>query len=648
MAERRLDVVAIGRSSIDLYGEQVGGRLEDMASFAKYVGGCPANISVGCARLGLKSSLVTRVGDEHMGRFIREQLVREGVDTTHVTTDPERLTALVILGIRDQHTFPLIFYRENCADAALDEDDIDEAFIASTRAVLVTGTHFSTPNTDAASRKAMRFARRHGARVVFDIDYRPVLWGLTGHGAGEERFVRSDSVTAHLQTIVPDCDLIVGTEEEIHIAGGTTDTLSAIRRLRELTSAAIVCKRGPMGCVVFTGAIPDNIEKGITGPGFPVEVYNVLGAGDAFMSGFLRGWLHDAPVEECCRYANACGALTVSRHGCAPAMPSWAELQHFLANGSGHRALRRDPELNHLHWATTRDREWPEVVALAFDHRSQFEELASRHGAQAERIGVFKALVLEAARRGGGGETGFGVLLDGRLGRDALETASGSGCWIGRPIEQPGSVPLRFESGPDVGMTLREWPVEHVVKCLVFYHPDDPAALRGEQERQLSILSDACRQTRHELLLEVIPSRTTAPNGYVVAQVLERFYDLGIRPDWWKLQPPSNESGWAAITAVVERRDPFCRGVLLLGLEAPEEELRYALMLASRQPVCRGFAIGRTIFGAAAEDWFSGRLTDRQAVDRMADIYGRLIGYWREHRAPPPTKNQALGRGLRR
>ena len=183
-SRRPLDVICIGRSSVDLYGQQVGGRLEDMASFAKYVGGCPTNISVGTARLGLNSALVTRVGDEHMGRFIREQVAREGVDTSHVITDPERLTALVILGIRDQHVFPLIFYRENCADMALSEDDIDPAFIAQARCVTVTGTHLSHTRTEAAVLKALRLARENGARTALDIDYRPNLWGLAGHDAG--------------------------------------------------------------------------------------------------------------------------------------------------------------------------------------------------------------------------------------------------------------------------------------------------------------------------------------------------------------------------------------------------------------------------------------------------------------------------------
>src|SRR5512132_384816 len=141
--DRKLDLITVGRVSVDLYGQQVGGRLEDMASFAKYVGGCPTNISVGTARLGLKPGLITAVGDEHMGRFIKETVAAEGVDIQGVKTDPARLTALVILGIRDEHTFPLIFVRENCADSALTEDDVDEAYIASAGAIVVSGTHFS-------------------------------------------------------------------------------------------------------------------------------------------------------------------------------------------------------------------------------------------------------------------------------------------------------------------------------------------------------------------------------------------------------------------------------------------------------------------------------------------------------------------------
>ena len=627
---KQLDVVTVGRSSVDLYGEQVGGRLEDMASFAKYVGGCPTNIAVGTARLGLRSALITRVGDEHLGRFIQEQCAREGVDISGIVTDPHRLTALVILGIRDKDTFPLIFYRENCADAALSEADIDEALIARAKAVVVTGTHLSTASLNAASRKAMRLAHAHGGKVVLDIDYRPVLWGLTGHGLGEERFVASDEVTAHLQRILPECDLIVGTEEEIHIAGGSTDTMAAIRAVRAAApEALIVVKRGPMGCTAFPGAIPATIDEGVSGPGFPVEVFNVLGAGDAFMSGFLRGYLRDLPLAECCRLANACGAFAVSRHGCAPAIPSWAELEGFLKTGSEHRRLREDARLEQIHWATNRSRQWPQILAFAFDHRAQFEEMCARVGTSPEHVPYFKRLALSAAMMTADGREDGGILLDGRFGQDALDEATGKGLWIGRPVELPGARPIRFEGGPDLGCSLREWPAEHCVKCLVFYHPDDPADLRAEQERQVLILADTSRRTGQDLLLEVIPRKSEAPvDERTLARAMRRFYALGVHPDWWKLPDPGSDAAWGDIAGVIEAHDPHCRGVLLLGLDAPEAELVAAFATARRHPVCKGFAVGRTIFGKPAEEWLAGRINDQQAIQAMASAYRRLIDAW--------------------
>ncbi len=630
MSGTTLDVVTIGRSSVDLYGEQVGGRLEDMSSFAKYVGGCPTNIAVGTAKLGLKSGLITAVGDEHMGRFIKEEVERWGVDTACLKTDPARLTSLVILGIRDRHTFPLIFFRENCADSALEADDIDEAYIASAKAVVVTGTHFSRPNLEAASRKAAEIARTHHRQVILDIDYRPVLWGLTGHGLGEERFVESANTTAHLQTILPLCDVVVGTEEELHIAGGTTDTLAAIKKVRALApTALIVCKLGPMGCVAFDGTIPADIEDGIKGPGFPVEVYNVLGAGDAFMSGFLRGYLRDLPLEECCRLANACGAFAVSRHGCAPAIPSWTELGHFLEHGSPVRALRKDPVLERLHWSTNRERHWPQVLAFAFDHRSQLEALCDAAGVDHAHIPYFKDLCLQAVERVRGERRDLGLLLDGRYGEGTLAKATGQGLWIGRPIERPGAVPLCFDDGPDLGRVLREWPREHCAKCLAFYHPDDPDSLRHAQQEQLLVLQDAARSTWHDLLIEIIASKSGLPvENETTARAIRQLYEAGLYPDWWKLPDPGSDAAWTAIAEATEAHHPHCRGVLLLGLDAPEAELEAAFARAAAHPICKGFAVGRSIFGGPAEDWLGGRIDDKQAIARMADSYSRLIAAW--------------------
>jgi 5-dehydro-2-deoxygluconokinase len=624
--QRPLDVITIGRSSVDLYGAQVGGRLEDMGSFQKYIGGSPTNIAAGTARLGLRSALITRVGDEHMGRFIREELAKEGVDVRGVRTDPERLTALVLLGIRDDKQFPLIFYRENCADMALCEDDIDEAFIAEARAVVATGTHLSHPRTEAAVLKALTLARKHGARTALDIDYRPNLWGLAGHGDGESRFISSAKVTAKLQSTLHLFDLIVGTEEEFHIAGGTADTLAALRAVRAVSNATLVCKRGPMGAVAFTGAIPESLDAGESGPGFPIEVFNVLGAGDGFMSGLLKGWLDGEAWPVALKYANACGAFAVSRHGCTPAYPSWEELQFFLARGVVERALRKDAALEQVHWATNRHRDLATMRVFAFDHRMQLEEM---EGATPQKIGAFKELCLQAALKVADGRPGHGILCDSRLGRDALFRAAGTGLWIGRPVEWPGSRPLRLEPelGPDFG-GLQEWPLEHVVKVLCFCHPDDDAATWAAQEDTVRRLFHACRRNRLEMLLEIIPSKVGPTDDQTSAKIIQRVYDLGIYPDWWKLEPFATAAAWENACAAITRNDPHVRGVVVLGLDAGEAELAASLQLAARQPLVKGFAIGRTIFGDAARAWLKGAMTDDEAVAQMSDRYARLARLW--------------------
>ena len=634
MSTRPLDLICMGRAGVDLYGDQVGGRLEDMQTFSKYLGGSPANTAVGAARLGLKPAMLTRVGDEHNGRFVRETLAAEGVEVSHVGTDDAgRLTALAFLGIRDRETFPLLFYRDNCADMAIDETDFDRGFIASATGLLVSGTHLSQPRTEAACRSAMALARDCGTRVILDIDYRPVLWGLTTPGLGEQRYVASSEVSAHLQTVVPACDLVVGTEEEIHIAGGSDETLAALRRLRDLTSATLVVKRGPMGCVVFDGAIPDDLEAGLRGPGFPVEVFNVLGAGDAFMAGFLRGWLRGEPLARCCTWANACGALVVSRHGCAPAMAGWAELQHFVAHGAATPRLRDDRELEHLHRTGSRTRSWNELAVLAFDHRLQFEQIAARHDQPPARIGVFKRLLAEGARRGAGTRAAVGVILDSRFGEDVLPTLTGQGWWVARPVESPGSRPLAFEAGGQLALELRTWPAEQVVKCLVHYHPEDPDALRESQLERLRDLQAASIGTGHEFLIEVIPPRELPRDQATLARALAQIYAAGVRPDWWKLPPCESDDEWQAVAAAIRHGDLHCRGVLLLGLEASEADLQRSFRVAAPHAVCRGFAVGRSIFAEAAERWFSGESSDAQVVLDVAQRYARLIARWDEARA---------------
>lgn len=631
MADATLDLITIGRSSVDLYGAQVGGRLEDMGSFDKYIGGSPTNIACGTARLGLKSAVITGVGDEHMGRFITEQLAREGVNTDGVRVFPDRLTALVLLGIRDEAQFPLIFYRENCADMGLTEDHIDPAFIRSARAVVATGTHLSHPQVEAATLKALNIAREAGLMTALDIDYRPNLWGVAGHGEGESRFVESATVTSKLQTTLHLFDLIVGTEEEFHIAGGSSDTIAALRAVRAASDATLVCKRGAAGATAFVGQIPESLDEGQTGPGFPIEVFNVLGAGDGFMSGLLKGWLDGADWPTALKYANACGALAVSRHGCTPAYPSWEELQFFFERGIKRPDLRNDAELEQVHWATNRPGDWSSLKTFAFDHRRQLEEMP---GYTLEKGAAFKELCLDAALAVQGGKPGYGILCDNRIGRSALHRASGSGLWIGRPTELPGSRPIAFEAelGDDLG-GLREWARDNVVKLLVFCHPDDGDKIAKMQIARVKRLFTAARRSGLEFLLEVIPSKVGPVDDQTTASLIQAFYNAGVTPDWWKLEPFKTVTAWANAVDTIERNDPRTRGIVVLGLDAPEAELAESFSLAARQPLVKGFAVGRTIFGDAARAWMQGEITDAEAVAQMGSSYARLCAIWDAARA---------------
>lgn len=628
---KTLDLICLGRAAVDLYGNQVGSRLEDMSSFAKYLGGSSGNIAYGTARMGLKTAMLTRVGDEHMGRFVREELARAGVDTSHVVTDKERLTGMVVLGIKDRDTFPLIFYRNDCADMAVDSGDFEPEFIASSNALLITGTHFSTEQTYKTSKTAIEYAKAAGTKVILDIDYRPVLWGLTTLGDGETRFVSDEGVSRHLQTILPDLDLVVGTEEEVHIAGNSTDTLTALKRIRELTDATIVLKLGAQGCTVLDGVIPDSEDDFVVHTGVRVDVLNVLGAGDAFMSGFLRGWLRNETHERSCAYANACGALVVSRHGCAPAIPSAEELDDYLSRAESIPRPDLDARLNYLHRVTTQrhPQQWDDLCIMAFDHRKQLFDMAREEGADVARIPYLKQLLVKATERGSEqlGNSHVGVLIDDTYGQDALNDVTGRGWWIARPVELPSSRPIELEGGRSIGSRLQQWPKEHIVKCLVFYHPEDQAALRRAQERQVIELYRACAESGNELLLEIIPPRDLAADDDMFINAMQRFYNLGVQPDWWKL-PPQTPDSWQRIGRLLKARAPHCRGVVMLGLDAPLDELKKGLMDSAGVDVCKGFAVGRTIFGEPSRRWLRGDYNDEQLIEAVLANYMTLVDAW--------------------
>lgn len=330
------DLLTMGRSSIDLYANDVGAPFADIRSFAAYVGGSPTNIAVGAQRLGLRTALLTAVGSDPVGDFILRFLEAEGVETRFIPRKPAGRSSAVVLGIEPPDRFPLVYYRENAADALMAIDDVLAAPITECRAFEFAGTNLSREPSRSSTLFAAERAKSAGATVFFDLDFRADQW----HDP------RAFGANARL--VLPLADVVLGTEEEVKAAVLAEASQVQIEHwqisapeVRGDPEAAIaeLLARGPQALVVKRGArgarvcLPGGTR--VEAPGFPVEVYNVLGAGDAFAAGFIYGRLHGWDWRRSARMGNACGAIVVTRHGCANFMGYEAEVLDFIEAHGG-------------------------------------------------------------------------------------------------------------------------------------------------------------------------------------------------------------------------------------------------------------------------------------------------------------------------
>ena len=513
---RATDLLCIGRGIADLYAEQLGGRLEDAVSFSAYIGGSATNICVGVQRLGLQTGMILRVGDDHMGRLVRETLDRNGVDTAGVIFDPKAPTPLCILGVRDSQTFPRDLFTEGGAYLNLSEDDLDPAMFRNARALLVNGSFFATESLRRASRRALDLARQAGCATALDIDYRPALWGLVGHGSGEAAYVESPQATQAYTEFLSDFDLIVGTEEEIAIVGGSRDSLAAVGNIRAKSRATIVLKRGPLGCVGFEGAIPDDVEKGQVVPGFRVEVTNTAGAGDSFMAGLIAGWLNGSDLCDSSRLANACGAINVARHGCSDSAPSDRETALFMAEG-GIARPDTDARMRNLHALLGRqEKPLPQSLLDARD-------------------GLTPPKAIRAALEQGQAQ---GVIWPVTDSFAELAPVTGRRFWLARAIE---TGPM-LADGIRLARQIRSWPRDHVV------HLD---ARGPEDASTVAAIAETAADSRHEIVVDLRPS----PDPETTARaILAR----DIRPEWWIVRPEAQK----ALDAALAGQDIPPRGVI--------------------------------------------------------------------------------------
>lgn len=617
---KKLDLITVGRTSVDLYGDQIGEQLKDMASFSKYVGGSPTNTAIGAAKLGLKVGHITKVGAEALGQFIIESLQSFNVDTEGVSIDPDRLTSTTVLGIDGREKNTLVYFRENCADAHLDRDDIDPHYLAAAAAILISGTMLYTPACRQAVKAILDHTDARPSKVILDVDYRPRFLN-----SPEE----SQKIAERTRSILDRVDLLVGTKEELSWLAAEEEELALLRKLRSLTEATIVLKVGADGCLVFPAEIPADPGMGLQGKKFKVAVCNVFGAGDAFMGGFLRGWLTGQPLETCMTWGNACGAIVVSRHGCSPESPSWPELQYFLGSDFDFFDLDQRTRLDHIHWATSlRPQGSNRLKCLAMDHQWQFDELMQETGKTPDDVIALKKLIFEGFSQASQGHGDVAVLMDDTYCEDLILAAAASPFTIARRTEKHyrSKAPAQFLNGAETLTRLRRWPRNQIAKMLVFFHRDDSDSFKKHQLDRVAQLYAATRETGRQLLLEPIPSFSQSADNAAVSEIMEAIYQRGVMPDWWKIEVPESPEAWKNIIATMQKHDPYCRGLVLLGKHNSIDAMQRVLEQSSRQyDQCAGFVVGRPVFWQVAEAWMKDRATDGEVVDQVRNNFTRLL-----------------------
>ncbi len=313
--ESALELLTIGRVSVDVYAEQLGVPITEVETFRKSVGGTATNVAVAAARLGHHAAVVTRVGDDQFGRYVRHALEHTfGVDTRFVGVDPDLKTPLAFAELDPPEDPTIIFYREPRApDQNLSLDDVDTDVVRDVPVFWVPASRFAwEPSRSTVTR--LLEVRDRRAHTVLDLDWRPMFWD-SPEAATEQLTIALDRVT-----------IAIGNREECFIAVGTNDAGEAANRLLDRGVEAAIVKLGGDGVLV---ALADGTRREIAP--FPVEVVCGLGAGDAFGGAFCHGLLSGWDLERTVRYANAAGAIVASRLMCADDMPTRSEIDEFLA-----------------------------------------------------------------------------------------------------------------------------------------------------------------------------------------------------------------------------------------------------------------------------------------------------------------------------
>jgi 5-dehydro-2-deoxygluconokinase len=620
MEPRSLDLICIGRSGVDLYADQLEVEIEEVQTFSKHVGGASASVAIGTSRLGLNVGLVSKVGKEPLGKFILKALREENVNTDYVGVDSDRLTGLSIFGIESSDQFSSICYRKDCAGMVLSLEDIPKGFFEKTKAVLLTGSHFSNPEIAQYSKEIARMAHEAQAQVILDIDYTSSLWKSAQLIDSEEYYEESlnSEVYDAIHEVFPFCNLIIGSQKELLLATNTRYLQTAIEVLQRRTKACVIEKNIEQGCCAYLSS--DSAKKH---EGFAVNVFNTLGVKNAFLSGFLRGWIESKSIEESMSWGNACGAIVASRKNSYLEMPYEEELQEFFRNQQTVSKLQ--PVHRQIMVANKLKKSKP-CCLITFDHRDFFDQYLRNSEASFKDVEEFKALLAQSviSLQERYSELCIGAVVDQKYGTKASLCLRNSNIWQARCIEQVNVKGISFIDKQESYALVKQWPSYCTVKALV---KRTSSATHIQEVAALKNLYKACCEYGNPLIIEIVSQADQEQEDLLNAMKL--YYEKGIYPSYWKLPLIREMSFWNNCQNIIEEYDPYNQGILVLGEGKTANQLSNAFSSILDNSMVNGVALGRCFWEDLADKFLCKQINYSQINEeihkRFAVISSSLI-----------------------
>lgn len=592
-----LEVLALGRTYINLEGEQIGSPLRDMLTFKKNVSGMSALVCIGLSRLNHTCALLTKIGQDAFGEHIKEVLSHENIDPTLMITEAEHST---LIALNNQAFF------EHHSLLPLQETDIDPSMIGHAKSIFLTSEMFLSEENNRAARKAIVAAKDNQTRVILALD---------------------PHVSPQLDTVLPFCDLIIGYEEEFHLLANTQDTFVALTHLRSMTDAMVVMKTRRQ-CYVFEGAILNQWQNASLHAQFDNMQFAPLNEHAAFIARFIHAWLKGEPPVNALKQAELAEKIANANPDYL-GLPNERLFAYIESKQNSEMQTLQSPYFKHLHYVCARNIVNAQKCLVNFGYHHQWVKLAETFDANEQQVQKAKALLAQGIFSLTQRNLQTGIVSDENPG-EALLAPLNPGSVFARTLEKPNQIPLQFASDMDMSSTLLKWPNQHIAKVSMVYHPDDRYVTRGEQEKSLISLYQACRQTEHPLLIEISPPTNSLITASTLGHIMQRFYDIGVYPDWWQFASPRDQRSWDSIHRVIQDNDPDCLGIFVHTPLLVLEQLTPLFELSAKQPLCKGVVLSRNLFQVILEQWFSQKIADHALVEQTKLIVQRVMALWEQ------------------